>query len=203
MNVPTPLIYVVRHGSTDWNLEKRLQGAKDIPLNETGRQQAANNGRALKALLGQDTQAFDFVSSPLFRTRETMELMRQAMGLERSGYRMDDRLVELSFGDWEGSTLKEIAVSTPEKVKERARNKWDFQPPGKDAESYEILSWRVSAWLNEVKGPTVCVCHGGIVRVMFNLIGSMPHNKAAILPVPQDQILKIEGSNIDFLPAAQ
>lgn len=201
MEPSLPLIYAVRHGITDWNVEWRLQGAQDIVLNEDGRQQATNYGLALKPLLGDGADQFDFVSSPLLRTRETMERLRGAMDLEPETYRIDDRLTELSFGDWEGHTLREIARTAPEKVKERARNKWDFQPPGKHAESYEILKWRVAAWLNDVTQPTVCVCHGGVIRVLFNLIGDMPQHDAALLSVPQDKILKMEDGALEWLAA--
>ena len=123
-------IYMIRHGQTDWNAQIRMQGQKDIPLNDTGRRQASGNGRALQALLGDDAEKFDFVASPLHRTRETMELIREAMGLARSGYRMDDRLKEVSFGDWEGYTMAELEREMPERVAERELSKWDFIPPG-------------------------------------------------------------------------
>ncbi|RYE75137.1 MAG: histidine phosphatase family protein, partial [Hyphomicrobiales bacterium] len=100
------LIYMIRHGQTDWNAEIRLQGQKDIPLNDTGRNQARGNGRALADILGTQAIAFDYVASPLGRTRETMELLRGAMGLAPEAYRTDDRLKEVSFGDWEGFTLE-------------------------------------------------------------------------------------------------
>jgi broad specificity phosphatase PhoE len=199
MKPSVPLIYALRHGITDWNVEWRLQGAQDVLLNEDGRLQAVKYGNALKTLLGKRTGEFNFVSSPLQRTRETMELLRETMNLEPGTYRTDARLTELSFGDWEGHTLREIAATSPEKVRERTRNKWDFQPPGKDAESYEILKWRVAAWLNDVTEPTVCVCHGGVIRVLFNLIGGMPQEEAALLPVPQDRILKIEDGAMEWL----
>src|SRR5690606_17875731 len=102
------LVYVIRHGQTDWNAEHRLQGQKDIPLNDLGRAQAAGNGRLLKAILGEKIHDFDYVASPLSRTRETMELLRQAMGISPKSYRLDERLVEVSFGDWEGYTIPEI-----------------------------------------------------------------------------------------------
>ena len=104
------LTYMIRHGQTAWNAEGRLQGQKDIPLNDTGRAQAAGNGRALKAILRDTVSDFDFVASPLGRTRETMELLRGAMGLDPSAYRTDPRLVEVSFGDWEGHTLPELTA---------------------------------------------------------------------------------------------
>jgi broad specificity phosphatase PhoE len=77
------LLYVIRHGQTDYNREERLQGARDIPLNDMGRSQARSNGQTLAATpLELPLDAFDWVSSPLSRTRETMELVRTAAGLD-------------------------------------------------------------------------------------------------------------------------
>ncbi|AJY48122.1 histidine phosphatase family protein [Martelella endophytica] len=186
------LIYVIRHGETDWNAARRLQGQKDIPLNEKGRGQAAANGAALSEFLGQEARAFDFVASPLSRTRETMERARAAMGLTPELYRTDDRLRELSFGDWEGRTLDEVGRFSPELLEEREKDKWAFVPPGDDAESYEILSWRIGAWLKDVVGPTVCVCHGGVIRSLFRIVGDVSPEEAAERPIPQDNILRLD-----------
>ncbi|UJW76343.1 histidine phosphatase family protein [Rhizobium sp. SL42] len=186
------LIYMIRHGQTDWNAEGRMQGQKDIDLNATGRGQAMRNGEMLAHVLGDTVGRFDFVASPLRRTRETMERMRSEMGLDPLAYRLDERLKELSFGDWEGFTLAELAKAAPERVKERARRKWGFIPPGQDAESYEILSWRIGAWLNSVEQPTVCVSHGGVIRSCFRLIGGMDEDEACEINIPQDRILKID-----------
>ncbi|MDY6963626.1 MAG: histidine phosphatase family protein, partial [Pseudomonadota bacterium] len=59
-------------------------------------------------------------------------------------------------------------------------------------ESYEILSWRVGAWLQSISRPTVCVTHGGIVRSMFRLVGAVSEDEAATMDVPQDKILKAD-----------
>lgn len=193
------LIYVIRHGQTDWNAESRLQGQKDIPLNDTGRQQASGNGMALGAILGADAAQFDFVASPLGRTRETMERLRRAMGLDPTLYRTDDRLKEVSFGDWEGFTLPELKRSVPERIAERRKLKWDFIPPGDDAESYEILSWRIAAWLKDVNRPTVCVSHGGVIRALFKLFGEMDEDEAASAAIPQDRLLRIAGNTIGWI----
>jgi probable phosphoglycerate mutase len=183
---------MIRHGQTDWNAEGRMQGQKDIGLNDIGRAQASENGRKLGLILGGGLLDFDFVSSPLGRTRDTMERARVAMGLPAEGYRMDERLKELSFGDWEGSTLAELALISPERVAERARQKWSFIPPGDDAESYEILSWRIGAWLTSVERPTVCVSHGGVIRSCFRLLGNVSEDEACEMNIPQDRILKID-----------
>lgn len=186
------LVYVIRHGQTDWNAIRRLQGQKDIPLNDFGRSQAVANGNTLRDILKESAPEFDYVASPLGRTRETMELLRGAMGLEPQAYRTDERLVEVSFGDWEGQTLPELKLTQPEKVRARKTAKWDFIPPGQDAESYEILSWRIGAWLSSVDRKTVCVCHGGVIRSIFRLVTDMNKEDAAEIPIPQDRILKVE-----------
>lgn len=185
------LVYVIRHGQTDWNVEGRLQGQRDIPLNTVGQGQANDNGTKLKALIG-DGEGFAFISSPLGRTRETMQRVRTSMGLPPMDYATDARLKELSFGDWEGFTIGEVKEFAPERAKERSRNKWNFIPPGEAAESYEILSWRIGAWLGSLTGPTVAVTHGGVIRSLFRLIAGLPDADAAELPVPQDRILRIE-----------
>lgn len=185
------LLYLIRHGQTNWNAEGRLQGQKDIGLNALGREQATANGEALGHLLGDTADSYDFVASPLSRTRETMERARTAMGLPADAYRTDERLVEVSFGDWEGSTLEELRQSQPERIDARNAAKWDFIPPGDDAESYEILSWRVGSWLKSVDRPTLCVSHGGVIRSLFRLLTDISKEDAATAAIPQDRILKI------------
>ncbi len=196
-----PLLYVIRHGETDWNVEGRFQGSREVDLNARGIEQATANGLTLVRLLGQSANSFDYVSSPLRRTCRTMELIRDSMSLDADGYRTDDRLIEVSFGDWEGITIHDLEQAVPEKIAERNASKWDYLPPGDNAESYEILSWRVAAWLRDVDRPTICVSHGGIIRTLFHIVDGMDGNKAAEMPVPQDRILKLEGNRIGWLDA--
>jgi probable phosphoglycerate mutase len=194
------LIYVIRHGQTDWNAEGRLQGQKDIPLNSLGRSQASRNGERLRELIG-DGREYAFVSSPLSRTRATMELLRAAMGLDPTAYQTDRRLVEVSFGDWEGHTLQELRTTASDRLCARVKEKWSFIPPGEAAESYEILCWRVGAWLESLASPTVCVCHGGVIRALYRLVQQMPEDEAAVAPTPQDRILRIDkdGARLEWL----
>lgn len=183
---------MIRHGQTDWNAEGRFQGQHDIPLNATGRQQATGNGEALAEVLANEATSFDYVSSPLSRTRETMERVRAAMGLDASAYRTEDRLKEICFGDWEGHTFHELSKAYPDKIAARALDKWGYIPPGDVAESYEILSWRIGAWVNEIERPTVAVAHGGVIRTLFKLIGGRSAVDACEINIPQDRILKID-----------
>ena len=191
-------IFIIRHGQTSWNAEYRLQGQRDIPLNDLGRQQATRNGKTLKSIAG-DLDSYAFVSSPLSRARETMERVRAAAGLDPKDFSIDDRLIEICFGDWEGRTIPEIAADTPDKIRERKSDKWNFVPPGARAESYEILTTRVNAWFSQISRPTVAVCHGGIIRCIFKLTGVLDSRAAARLDIPQDRILRWDGSTLDWI----
>ncbi len=199
--IPDVPIYLIRHGQTDWNAEGRFQGQHDIPLNEIGRGQASRNGILLQSLIGDRVAEFEFVSSPMTRTRQTMELVRDAMGLEPRDYTTNDALVELCFGDWEGRTLSELTTLFPEAMHRREADKWNFVPPGERAESYEILSWRVSGWLQSVTGPTVCVTHGGVMRSIIKLCAVSAAIEASETDIRQDSILKLEKRALTWIAA--
>ncbi|MGG7519495.1 histidine phosphatase family protein [Allorhizobium undicola] len=184
-------VYIIRHGQTDWNVEGRFQGQTDIPLNPTGQGQAVRNGQLLAHILGDGAGEYDFIASPLGRTRETMERIRAEMGLDPQAYGLEERLKEICFGDWEGHTTAELKKLFPQRVKERSRGKWDFIAPGEMAESYEILSWRTGAWMRGLLRPTVAVTHGGVIRSFFRLFGSLTPNEACTMEVPQDRVLSI------------
>lgn len=193
-----PIIYFIRHGQTDWNADERFQGQKDIPINETGRGQAGRNGRALLDLLQQPSTC-DFVASPLSRTRETMEIVRAELGLDRQEYRTDNRLVELNYGDWEGSTTTELRQAYSDLFKTRKRNKWEFVPPGDEAESYAMQEKRFAPWLDSVDHPTVCVTHGGILRCVWKIAGRISGEEAGKLSIPQDRILRLQDGQLSWL----
>ena len=190
--------YIIRHGQTDWNAEWRLQGQQNIPLNDTGRRQARENGVRLGTIID-SFDLYDFVASPLDRARETMELARAAAGLDPLAYRIDDRLKEICFGDWEGYTGRELKKLDRERHRERQEKKWDFVPPGDHAESYEILSWRVGSWLKSLNEPTIAVCHGGVIRCIFKLIAGVAREDAVNLDIPQDRILVFAESRLEWV----
>jgi len=183
-----PLLYFIRHGETDWNVEGRLQGQHDTPLNKVGLGQAVRCGDILRALLardGRDAQDFDYVASPLSRARKTMELVRTELALAPTDYRTDARLVELSFGRWEGFTYAELKAREPDVLALAAREhgKWAFVPPG--GESYADLLVRVSAWHATVTRDTVVVAHGGVARTLIVHFGVEPTAAAPVHGIEQ------------------
>ena len=194
----TPLVYFARHGQTDWNAAVRFQGQHDVDINALGRTQALRNGRRLAGLLD-DPGRFDFVASPLRRTRETMEIIRGEIGLPPTAYRLEPRLMEVHFGDWQGMTVDEVEAAFPGVGAAREADKWDFLPPGAGAESYRMLSERVDPWLSAIDRDTVCVTHGGVIRSIFMLTGTTERAEAASLDIPQDRILRYHDGRLDWL----
>ncbi|MBI1383979.1 MAG: histidine phosphatase family protein [Rhizobiales bacterium] len=192
-------MYFVRHGQTDWNAEGRLQGGRDIPLNDLGRAQAARNGRRLAELIGAPDR-FHFVASPLARARETMALIRREMGLTPDDYATDNRLTEIAFGDWEGRRWADLHAEEPDALAMRARDPFGFRPPGK-AESYADLTRRVAAWVAGLEGgqALVVVSHGGVSRALRGHLLALPRHQIPELRTPQDEVLRIDGREIDWL----
>jgi len=181
----TPTLVYFRHGETDWNVEGRLQGQRDVPINAKGRGQAVHNGEVIADRFP-DALDYDFVASPLWRSRETMQLARGAMGLDPGTYRTDDRLKELSFGEWEGFTYRDVEGQDPGVIADRNANKWTFCPPG--GESYQMLLKRVEGWLATLEVPTVVVAHGGVGRVLrVHLLGLDP-DATVIEDFPHDRV---------------
>ena len=169
MAVNSPVFYFVRHGETDWNAERRLQGQLDIALNDVGRRQSAQCGSTLRGLIAARRKApadFAFISSPLSRARETMEILRGGLDLPREGYAIEPRLAELSFGRWEGPEVRALDSAA---LAVRERDKWNFTTP--DGESYAGLLARVRAWHTGVTGDIIVAAHGGVARALMVLFG--------------------------------
>lgn len=195
--VVTPYPYrivFVRHGETSDNAAGRLQGQRDIPLNGRGREQACAVGRALRDALPDELTRLDaagaFYSSPLVRTRETMELARAAMGLAPERYQLSPTLMELTFGDWEGLTWREVEARDAEGAKAREADKWNFAPPR--GESYAMLVERVTPWLAAHKGDCFVAAHGGVARAFMVLLAGVPAAEAENTEIWQGRALIFE-----------
>jgi broad specificity phosphatase PhoE len=181
-----PILYYIRHGETDFNAEQRLQGRRDTLLNARGRLQAKDSGDLLRDLFARDKRRADgfvYVSSPLQRARETMEILRPPLGLPPHPYQTDARLLEISYGEWEGLTLPEIEARMPGMLAERERDKWDFAPPG--GESYRELTARIGEWCASLTHDTVVAAHGGGVRALMALFHVLPKEEATHAQIAQ------------------
>ncbi len=204
MSIVWPELYFVRHGQTDWNAEGRYQGSKDIPLNAIGRAQADLNGRLLRQLLERDSRApgeFTWHVSPLGRTMETMARIRAAFDTPLPEATPDSRLVEISFGIYEGRLHSELAAGEMAIAGERDAAFWDFRPP--QGESYEDVANRVRGFAATLDGPAIVVAHGGILRILRRLIEDFPAERAVNWFPPQDSVVHfIDGRSVVY-PAGE
>src|SRR5580698_744111 len=119
------MIYLVRHGQTEFNRDRRFQGAVDSALTPLGEAQGAALGRRLAELTDADTP---IVSSPLGRARATAELIRAAGGF-RAEVTVDARLAEISRGSWDGLTWPELVAQKPDFPIEAPPPDWYMRSP--------------------------------------------------------------------------
>lgn len=187
--MPVPTIYFLRHGETEWNALGRLQGTKDVPLNARGRSQAVHAAGVLADLFerdGKDRAALPYVSSPLGRARQTMELVRGKLELPPADYSLDDRLREIGYGVWEGLTLAESESSDPEIYARRLADKWTVAPSG--GETYAAVQLRMLDWYESILVDTVTVAHGGTCRALMVALGLETPTSAAELYIEQGAV---------------
>jgi broad specificity phosphatase PhoE len=157
---PTTIL-LVRHGETDWNRERRIQGQSDPPLNELGRDQS----RALaEALAGEHVDAV--YASDLSRARETAEILAAQLGLPVV---VDPELRELHFGPWEGRTVEELEARYAD-----AFGRWvsGGEAEWEGGEMHAAMADRVRRAVRRIAsthagGRILLVAHGGPVRVLL------------------------------------
>lgn len=159
-------VYLVRHGETDWNKARKLQGQTDIPLNDYGVELAEITAKALKDV------KFDYVfSSPLIRAIQTANIIKNNDALEN---KLDDRLKEIHFGIFEGDHI-------PTFEETRINPIWNFEfdtenyIPAEGGESFEDMYARTGAFVEEALLPleeeynnVLIVGHGCMNRCIIN-----------------------------------
>jgi alpha-ribazole phosphatase len=157
-------LLIARHGQTKHNLDRRYQGITDAPLNETGRAQASQLAERLAG------EKIDVIySSPLMRSTQTAELIAKTNGM---GIKKDERLREISFGEWEGMSYDEIQAQSPDHLR-----KWIDDPahvPPPNGETLNQLAVRVKEAVKELRfrhadDTILVVTHGGVIRTMLCL----------------------------------
>jgi broad specificity phosphatase PhoE len=174
------LLTLVRHGQTDWNLEGRIQGTTDIPLNDTGRRQAHEAATSLGARLDR-TAPLVVVSSDLSRARETAEIIAADLGADAP--RLYPQLRERGYGEGEGMPVAEL--------RERFGEWHDADIPG--AEPWPAVRRRAIRGLRrvvaDVRAETapagaavVVVSHGAFIRELIR------HATGGALPLPGQRL---------------
>lgn len=159
---------LLRHAPTVWNGEGRLQGLTDTCLSPEG--EAAARGWRLPP----PADGWKRVSSPLQRARRTAELVQPSAPVG-----IDSSLREMSFGIWEGFTIKELRATGGEVFATAEAAGLDFHPPG--GESPRMAMARLSQWSSTLTEPVVAVSHKAAIRALlalatgWNMLGRPPH----------------------------
>ncbi|NLJ33255.1 MAG: histidine phosphatase family protein [Firmicutes bacterium] len=160
------IFYLVRHGVTEWNRQRRIQGQLDIALTKEGREQARRAGQALMG------KGIEYIyTSDLGRARETAQLIAEKLQLPIAGTRRELR--EIDFGRWEGMTLDEIKEKEPEAYALRQENMIDTPTPG--GESFRMMAERSLGCIQDLAArhphdKIAVVTHGGPIIYILGAI---------------------------------
>lgn len=185
------MILLVRHGETTWNLERRFQGRRDSPLTERGRRQAEAMAGLVRDMVRREPGAWRLVTSPLGRARDTAGAIAAATGLTLE---VDDRLMEIDCGEWEGLTWAEVSAG-----REASSRHWIFDAPG--GETHEDVQARIEDFLAslppEPERRVVVVSHGAAGRVLRGVYVGLAREAMLDLDVPQDAVHRLQNGQID------
>jgi broad specificity phosphatase PhoE len=196
----TQLLFL-RHGLTDWNAERRMQGRRDITLNDDGRTMVA------AWRLPSEFADLPVVASPLVRCRESAEILK-ANNPGLGPITFDDRLVEKHWGVWEGRNLHEMEAELGDKA-----HCGDYRPEG--GESRQDMLPRISDALADLAAdpaPRIVVAHRGVIRAVYalatgwDLTGESPdemsRRKAQVFRAAPDGSAKIDQLNMSLADPA-
>lgn len=153
---------LLRHGTTRWNEEKRIQGREDTPLTAEGKRKTIAWSHYL-----QNINWDRIVASDLGRVKETVSILNKTLHLPVS---WDTRLREQNWGDWEGMRLKEVKNSASEMLRQQINAGWEFKPP--QGESRISVQKRAHAAIIETAArwpdsKILIVCHQGVTKCLL------------------------------------
>ncbi len=183
-------VFFVRHGETEYNQEKRLQGWCDSPLSDRGKQQVHQLAKTIAQL---DIQ-HAFVS-PLGRAQQTVEIIQSYLDFTKENL---PELREVSFGDFEGNTLPELDIKFPGMWEARMDDKWSYRPPGGEANkdalprAHEVIK-RIEAFNSD--RALLIVAHFAINRIILSLLAGIEPEETVRINVPHSIIYRAQQLN--------
>ena len=195
-------IWFLRHGETDWNAARRIQGQRDDSrLTPRGHAQARAAAALLAHALGDKAATIPVFASPLTRARQTLAHVLSALGRPESAARFDSRLMERSFGVWEGEPAARMHAGIGFDAAAEPERYFHWRPDG--GESLADVCARVESFLNDLSGPAVIVAHGGTFRALSHLVCGVPAAQAARMKVSQKGICHLRNGKARWLFPAE
>lgn len=211
--------YLIRHGQSEGNAEKILQGRGEYPLSTNGRNQAAERGRSLKTILaGTPPEQILFFSSPQERALETALIIAGEAGLPEPV--CDDDLMEMRLGVWTGKTWDQVKHDDPALWADFMAHSWDAIPQAESSASLYRRALRAWAALRDAASAhktskVIAVTHGGLIqwfikstlqcRNWFPLfpIANCGLFKLCIRPRPREQSAYMRWEEINTVAASE
>ncbi|HAV1368496.1 TPA: histidine phosphatase family protein [Vibrio parahaemolyticus] len=187
----TRRIFVLRHGETEFNADKKLQGHCNSSLTSKGSGQARRVGTTLKQYV--ENRPFRVYSSTLGRALQTSQIVCEELNYSYENLNKEPRLKEFSLGEWEQRTIPSLEQEIPNLL---AQNDWYLQAP--NCETYESVRERLSSWLSDVAHDEdiVVVSHGLTGIVLRGLLLGMDYTQVWQQDLPQDAFFIIEDGRI-------
>ena len=187
-------IYLLRHGETVWNAERRKQGLDDSPLTKLGGRQAKAYAKVLGLRLTQERVSMEDVLiyvSPLGRTKGTAQYLIDKLLVPAENIRYESRLIEFDYGEWSGLTNNDIEQAYPGELERREGNKWFYTVPG--GESYADVERKVGEWAAELpQGKTIVVMtHSVVSRVIRGKYLGLSYSDASQLDHSQNLFFRL------------
>ena len=185
------MLYLVRHGETEWSRAGRKQGRADSPLTALGARQVEACARRL-AHETAGAPSVHLATSPLGRARASAAIIRARLALPEAALSVHDLLAEHDYGAWEGLTNAEIEERFPGELAIRRQRHWSFVVPG--GESYALLARRVQKWLalQDPSQTVIAVAHDMVSRVLRGLYLNLPLPAVLRLDHPHTRIYVLE-----------
>lgn len=188
------MILFVRHGETDWNVARRLQGQQDSPLTPRGERQALAMAELVAELVEREpAAAWRLVASPLGRAQTTAAAIATRLGLAAE---TDARLAEMAFGEWEGRLHADIAAELG--IGSGGRE-WLAAPPG--GEPFATVQGRADAFLKalspEPARRVIAVGHGMLGRAMISAYAGLPQDETLALEMPHGSVFRLTEGQVD------
>ncbi|APC87231.1 phosphoglycerate mutase family protein [Vibrio parahaemolyticus] len=187
----TRRIFVLRHGETEFNADKKLQGHCNSSLTSKGSDQARRVGTTLKQYV--ENRPFRVYSSTLGRALQTSQIVCEELNYSYENLNKEPRLKEFSLGEWEQRTIPSLEQEIPNLL---AQNDWYLQAP--NCETYESVRERLSSWLSDVAHDEdiVVVSHGLTGIVLRGLLLGMDYTQVWQQDIPQDAFFIIEDGRL-------
>lgn len=167
VSLPATTFGLLRHGQTEWNILKKVQGSADSPLTAGGREQTEEWGLTLQRF-----QWTRILCSDLGRVKETVAILNRTLSLP---VEIDQRLQEQCWGDWEGMTIPDITRQFHEELTRQIARGWNFTAPGGESRAavrdrlFTALIDAAARWQGQ---RILVVCHQGVIKsALYHLTG--------------------------------